>query len=310
MRIAFGILAVVWTFALLPDLYELFGANGVISQHPGFSYQWGVFDQWPSDTALLTGWVVLLISSVALTVGWHSRLAAIVVFVLIGSFVRRDPWVFNAGDGVVMIVSLVLALSSCGSALSLDQWRRTGKFWTAQLRAPWPTRLLQIQMTLIYLASVQAKLAGKAWLEGSAVSYAWRSDSTFAQLSPPQWISTNAYLSNFVSWGTILLELAIAILVWNRRLRPWVLLGGVVLHLGITVSLSVGFFSLAMFVLYAAFIPSDAIGRFPDVVRRRYESLRRMPRRSPSRPFVDHSDAEIKAAADGRASSEDQGAHQ
>jgi hypothetical protein len=53
------------------------------------------------------------------------------------------------------------------------------------------------------------------------------------------------------------IELSLALLVWNRRLRPWVLSAGVLLHLGVDWSLRVGFFSLAVFVLFIAFIPPD-----------------------------------------------------
>lgn len=267
VRIAFGVVVAAWTLALLPDLYQLFGAQGVVPQHPRFDYEWSVFAIWPGDTALLVGWVLLLVSSLALAVGWHSRLAAVLVFVLVQSFVRRDPFVFNAGDAIVVLVALVLALSSCGAALSLDQRRRTGAFWSAQDRAPWPVRLLQVQLSLIYLVSVQAKLSGESWLEGSAVSYAWRTDGRWAFLPAPEWLAANALIVNALTWGTLIVELAIAVLVWNRRLRLPVLGAGVIMHLAMMINLNIGFFSLAMFVLYLAFIPWETVQRMPAWVK-------------------------------------------
>jgi hypothetical protein len=279
VRMAFGALAVAWTFALLPDLYELFGEHGVIPQPPRARYEWSVFEVWTGDKALLIGWVVLLVSAIAMTVGWHSRLAAILVFVLIHSFMARDRWVFNAGDALVTLEALFLALSSCGAALSLDQRRRTGSFWSAQCRAPWPIRLMQVQLSVIYLAAAQSKLAGRAWLDGSAVSYAWRTDQSWALFPAPQWLTANAILVNMATWGTVLVELAIAILVWNRQWRPWVLSAGVVLHLMIMVNLSIGFFSLAMFVLYLAFVPWEAVERLPDALKTRLTRLPTFSRR-------------------------------
>ena len=269
VRIAFGLVVAAWTLALLPDLYQLFGAQGVVPRHPRFDYEWSVFAIWPGDTALLIGWVVLLVSALALAVGWHSRLAAVLVFVLVQSFVRRDPYVFNAGDAIVVLVALVLALSSCGAALSLDQRRRTGAFWSAQDRAPWPVRLLQVQLSLIYLVSVQAKLSGDSWLEGSAVTYAWRTDGRWAFLPAPEWLAANALMVNALTWGTLIVELAIAVLVWNRRLRLPVLGAGVVMHLAMMINLNIGFFSLAMFVLYLAFVPWDTVARMPAWVKRK-----------------------------------------
>jgi Vitamin K-dependent gamma-carboxylase len=280
VRIAFGVVAVAWTVALLPDLYRVFGEQGAAPQYRLRDYQWSVFEAWPGDTALLTGWVLLLLSAIAMTVGWHSRFAAILLFVLIHSFHRRGVYIVNAGDSIIIIVALILALSSCGAALSLDQRRRTGSFWSAQTRAPWPIRLMQVQLSVIYLVSVQAKLSGgRSWADGSATSYAWRTDGRWALLPAPEWLAANATLVNAVTWGTLLIELAIAVLVWNRRWRFWVLAAGVVMHLTMMVTMNVGFFSLAMFVLYVAFVPWEAVQAMPGKLNSRW---RNHPRSSAS----------------------------
>ncbi len=262
VRMAFGVVVIGWTLSLLPDLHQLFGPNGIAPQQPGGAFQWGVFAIWTSDRALLVGWAVLLVSSVALTVGWHSRLAALGVFVLILSFQHRDPWVFNSGDFVVRIEALFLVLSPCGAALSLDQRRGTGTFWSAQQRPRWPVRLMQVQMSLIYLASALAKLNGAAWPQGTAVSYALRLEDMLL-LPTPHWLTNSALLINAATWAILAVELSLAILVWNRRLRPWVLTAGVVMHTAIMVTITVGFFTLAMFVLYLAFIPPETVQHLP-----------------------------------------------
>jgi Vitamin K-dependent gamma-carboxylase len=266
IRIAFGAIVVAWTVSLLPDLYDLFGGHGVAPHQPAVADQWGVFKTFTSDQALFIGWVVLLVCAVALTVGWHSRLAALAVFVLIVSFEYRDPSVFNSGDNLIRIEALILVLSPCGAALSLDQRRSTGSFWSAQTRAVWPLRLLQIQLSLIYLATFQIRLSGHAWPQGTALSYALRL-SDMLILPSPHWLTTNALLMNAATWGAMLLELSIGILVWNRRLRPWVLAAGVVLHSTIMITVAVGFFTPAMFVLYLAFVPADTVRRLPGRIK-------------------------------------------
>ena len=126
IRIAFGALMVAWTVSLLPNLNDLFGEHGVMPRQPSIAFQWGIFEIWTSDHALLIGWAVLLVSAIALTVGWHSRLAALAVFVLVVSFTYRDPWVLNSGDSLLHVEALILALSPCGAALSLDRRRSAG----------------------------------------------------------------------------------------------------------------------------------------------------------------------------------------
>jgi hypothetical protein len=260
IRIAFGVVAIGWTISLLPDLYQLFGPHGIVPQQYGDAFNWGVFAIGNSDRALLIGWVVLLVSSVVLTIGWHSRLAALVVFILILSFQHRDPWVWNSGDVVVRIEALVLALSPCGAALSLDQACSTGTFWSAQQHPQWPVRLLQVQLSLVYLASALTKINGNAWPRGTAVSYALRLQD-LVLLPAPHWLTNSALLMNAASWSTIAVELSLAILVWNRRLRPWVMAAGVLMHTIIMATIAVGFFTLAMFVLYLAFVPPETVQR-------------------------------------------------
>jgi hypothetical protein len=262
IRIAFGAIAIAWTVSLLPDLNDFFGSDGVLPRQPAVPFEWGVFEFWTDDRALAIGWAVLLLSAIAMTIGWHSRLAALIVFVLIMSFEFRNTYIFNSGDNLLRVEALFLALSPCGAALSLDQKRMTGSFWTAQIRAPWLVRLLQIQLSLIYLATFQIRMTGEKWPQGTAMSYALRLEDMLI-IPAPQWISTNALLMNVATWGTLVLELLIGVLVWNRRCRPVVLAAGVVLHSIIMITVAVGFFTPAMFVLYLAFMSPETVRRLP-----------------------------------------------
>jgi hypothetical protein len=286
VRIGFGAVVVVWTLTLLPELSRVFGKQGAAPAYAPLDYQWSGFEVWSGDRALLIGWTLLLLSAIAMTVGWHSRITAVIVFVLIMSFYRRAAYIFNAGDAIITIVALILALSCCGAALSLDQRRRTGSFWSAQTLAPWPIRLLQVQLSLIYLVSVQAKLSGgKSWADGSAVFYAWRTDGRWALLPTPEWLSANAILVNALTWGTLVIELAIAVLVWNRRWRFWVLAAGVVMHVAMMLNMNVGFFSVAMFVLYLAFVPPDALQTMPENLKTRWRDRGRSSESPPAQPI-------------------------
>lgn len=266
VRIAFGALVVAWTLSLLPSLYDYFGADGLSRPGDVGRYRWSLFEVWPSDKFLVMGWIVLMLAAIALAAGWHSRIAAALVFVLVLSFDRRNPAIFNSGDMLVRVEAFLVALAPTGAALSLDQRRRTGEFFSAQLRQRWALRLLQCQLSLIYLATVRAKLSGTTWPDGTAVAYALQLWDMLL-LPVPDFIRTNALLMNIATWGTVLVETAIPILVWNRRMRPWVLAAGVLLHTGIMVTMAVGFFTPAMFVLYLAFIPSATAERLVDRLR-------------------------------------------
>lgn len=261
VRIAFGVMIVGWGLSLLPDLDDFFTSGGVIVHPTADPFEWGVFQHTSGDRAVLIGWLVLLLAAVALTVGWHSRAAAVIVFVLVLSFQNRNPLIFNAGDILIRVEALLIALAPSGAGLSFDERRRTGSFWSAQTRAPWPLRLLQIQLTVVYVATFAARMTGDKWPAGTALSYALRLEDMLI-LRVPQLISGSPLLMNVGTWAVLVGELLIGILIWNRRCRPIVAMIGTALHLAIMVTIAVGFFSPAMLLLYLAFLPADMAERW------------------------------------------------
>lgn len=268
LRIAFGALMFFWALETGQSLYARFGVTGFYPHPPSDPFLWSIFKIYPSDSALLVGWLVLMASSVALMVGWHSRLAAILVFILVFSFERRDPWIFNAGDGLIRIMSFLVALAPSGAALSLDQRRRTGTFWSAQERNLWTLRLMQVYVSVIYLSTALAKLQGDTWQNGTAVAYTLRLDDMLI-LPVPWFVSDTPLIANVLTWATLLTELSIGLLVWNKRWRARVLFAGVLLHLSIMLTVVIGFFSIAMFVLYLAFVPTERAKAIADAMARR-----------------------------------------
>ena len=115
---------------------------------------------------------------------------------------------------------------------------------------------------------MRSKLSGHAWSDGTAVSYALRLDDMLL-LPTPDVFSTNPLIVNVATWGTVALELSLGILVWNKRLRPWVLAAGVMMHTTIALTINVGFFSPAMMVLYLAFVPATLVRDLPGTIRQR-----------------------------------------
>ena len=279
VRIAFGLVMVGWCVSLAPVLFSVFGREGVLTAQPrtreAGRATWGLLGLFPSNAAVVALFAITLAASVCLVLGYRTRLAAVLVFLGVLSFERRNPWVFDSGDGLLRIIAFYLALAPAGASLSLDRLRRAREwFWESPLRAPWALRLMQVQLSIVYLATVWAKTRGTAWNDGTAVSFALRIKD-LERLPVPHELTTSVLASNVMTYGTLAIELAIAILVWNRRARPWVLGAGVALHIGIAYSIKVGFFSLAMFVLYLAFLPPDTASRLIRAVHERLHLPRR-----------------------------------
>lgn len=266
-RIAFGLLVSAWTISLAPNLFAFFGPDGI---DPGQSEraagEWGLLAGTASPTAVVGVFLATLAGAVALTIGWHARIAAVVVFMGIVSIDQRNALIGNSGDGLLRNLAFYCMLAPTGAALSIDRLRTArGAIWRFPARAPWALRLIQIQLSVAYLSAVWQKVQGETWRDGTAVSYALRIEDV-RRLPTPEFLTQSILVTEVLTFGTLGLELALGILVWNRVLRPWVMAMGIAMHIMIEYGIMVGFFGLAMLVTYLAFLsPATASRLILDV---------------------------------------------
>ena len=273
VRIAYGTVLLAWCALMAFDVIAFFSRSGLLAERVGRPWSWSLLDVFRSDAAVLALFAVLVVAAACLVVGYHTRLAAVVAFVALLSFERRNLVVLNSADTLLRLFGLYLALAPAGVALSVDRWRtERERFWEFPLRAPWALRLVQLQVSAMYLFTVWLKARGDTWNDGTAVSYSLRVEEV-TRFDIPGWITESAVLMNLLTYGTLAVELALAVLIWNRRARPWVIAAGVALHLMIQLTIMVGLFSVTVFIGYLAFVP-------PETMTVRLERLRHRLRRS------------------------------
>lgn len=269
IRIAFGSVILGWALSLWPDLFTFFSDDGVLPEHPSLTgWAWGLLEVSSSDPVVLILWIAMVLAAIGLVLGIAPRLMCAVILIAIVSFLRRNPYIDNSGDLLLRNWAFLFLFLPMGAAVTLPGWiRDRDAVWTFPERPVWPLRLVQMQLSLGYLFSAWEKVPGDTWLDGTAVGYALRIGD-LVRFRVPEAVIDNLILVNLLTYGTLALELALAILVWNRRLRPWLLVAGVGLHLGIHLTLEVGFFSWGMLVGYLAFVPARALERASSRVRR------------------------------------------
>jgi hypothetical protein len=285
VRIAFGLVVLCWTAAIGHDLFAFYSSSGLLERQQDLdqvvgSWAWGPLGTFTSDTALVVMYLALFVASLMLLVGLKTRLASVMVFLGLMALTRRNIWVLDSGDPLLRSIAFFLMFAPSGAALSLDRYlavrRGRAEPWSFPQRAPWALRLLQIQLSILYLSAVWFKVGGETWRDGTAVSYALRIEN-LQRFPLPDALTTSELASNVLTFGTLAVELALGILVWNRRLRPWVLLAGVGLHLGIDYAIRVGFFSYGILVLYIAFVPPVTMDRWVLALRDRLARGRAAP---------------------------------
>jgi hypothetical protein len=277
LRIACALLTLGWALSLLPDAQAFLADDGLTSGPVDGSAGWWTVTGLPAYGGVLglIGFALLLL------VGWHTRVAAVVVAVGLIALQRRDVYVLNSGDLLLRELAVFVALMPSGECWSLDARRRGA----AALRAPWGLRLLQVQVSVLYLFSVVAKLGGRSWQDGSAVGQALQLED-LQRLEVPLAVATSVTVSALLTYGTLLAEAFLVVGLWLPRTRWWAMAAGVSIHLGIEATLLIGWFSLAVIACYLAFVPAEVLRRVVGrVVPGRGEPAR-MGAPSPPEPGV------------------------
>ena len=261
-RIVFGLLLFNWFWQLFPNLTAFFTDEGILPRHElALTYPDRLSllnlsgDWWP--VAIL--WAVSCLVALAVTVGWHTRLACLLAFVLVSSFSWRDPLILDGSDFVFRVVPLWLAFTPAGARWSIDARRRgppAARGWAL------PIRILELQIAWIYLATGLEKLGGIDWIEGTAAYYALQLEHTFAR----PWahaFAVDPVVSHAISWYTVAVELSFLPLAMlpSRMTRLIGSLSTAAMQLGILVLMNVGNFPMVMLAACVLFVPCDWIHR-------------------------------------------------
>ena len=256
VRVAFGALVTLWTLSLAPDLAAFFSTAGVIGDDlpRGGNGTWSLLWIDHSETAVAAVYLALLAGGVGILLGWHSRVCAAVVFVALTSLARANPYVLNSGDTLIRVLAFYLMLAPSGMEFSLDRRRaRHRGHDLASTHPAWPLRLIQIQVSVMYASAVWSKLQGPTWRDGTAVVLRHAPPGPRALPRCRSCWRRSPLLAQLATYGTLVVESGLALLVWYPRTRIPALAAGVLLHLSIDASIRVGFFTLAVFVAYLSF---------------------------------------------------------
>ena len=266
VRVAWGAVMAIWAISLLPDIDPFFTEGDLLYERTLSKGAWNVLPHIGWDHAALATCLLLLVASLSTMVGLRTRLSAAVAVLCLIVLQRANTTIFNSGDLLLRQLGIAVLLAPSGALWSVDAVlaRRRGRA-VATRRAPFAMRLLQLELCIGYLLSAWSKSRGSTWHEGTAMALSMRIED-LQRFVAPEWLFDQSVLLNLVTWAALAFEATFIAIVWPRRLRLWVLAAGVAFHLGIDVFLDIGFFSLAIWITYLAFLPNEiadrVVGRF------------------------------------------------
>ncbi|MBX9570189.1 MAG: HTTM domain-containing protein [Candidatus Obscuribacterales bacterium] len=195
-----------------------------------------------------------LLASLTLLVGWHSRISAILCFVILESLMHRNPFILSSSDELMSQMFFYVLISNSGLGLSFDS--RNRNLDSSNKVSPWAQRLLQIQICIVYLQTFWFKVVQPDWQSGNVIYYVLRTKE-IANFPLPDFIANSPEICRYLTWTALLMELIIPVLIWWSPIRRIVMFLAILFHLSMEYCLTIPFFQPLMIVGLLSFAEDE-----------------------------------------------------
>jgi hypothetical protein len=220
----------------------------------------------------------ILVSMFLFTIGFCTRVTSVITWLAAVSYIQRSWATVFGMDTISNLLLIYLMVGPSGAAYSIDSWLKRRRLAKAGQGLPpgihpvpeplagatFALRLMQINFCFVYLASAMSKLQGSTWWNATAI-WSVTANPEFNPMNMDLYMQWITFLAKHrLAWEfvmtsgvlfTLFIELALPFLVWIPRMRPYMILCSVALHVGIGLIMGLATFSLLMLTMVLSFIP-------------------------------------------------------
>ena len=269
-RIFYGLCILMTLLLLHGDWLQWFGVNGWVTLRTVQELEPGsrlnLFAILPSDDTWISGFFWFSFGcATLLTLGFWTRCTSALTFLCIASLQQRNLLIMHGGDTFLRVTGFFLIFAPAGSRFSLDAFFRNRGLPEAsksESRPPWAQRMIQGELSLLYVVSFLWKLKGDSWLNGRAVYYVFHLQD-LVRFPVPNWLMLPIAL-RLATWMTMVLELALGTAIWWKPVRYPLLFLGLAFHLALEYSLNIPMFQWDVLTAYVLFISAADLTKWNE----------------------------------------------
>src|SRR6266568_3335340 len=266
LRIGLGLQVAAYTLFLRNDWHYLFASSGkgLVGREVGEAitsfdsplipkFGWlialGRSVNMSEEAVLSVAWACLLSAGCFLLLGLFCRPAAIIAWFLHLCATESGGLLAYGADNFMTTALFYLMLSPLPDRYSFDHWVLKTKPRNPQLLGFW-RRVLQVHLCFVYFIGGLAKCLGNGWWNGSNL---WRSliRPPFNLVSPDILVRFKSVLPA-LGISICLIELGYPFFIWIKKTRFVWLVGILVMHIAIGLTMGLYLFALVMIVLNLA----------------------------------------------------------
>jgi hypothetical protein len=244
----------------------------------GFVYGWADLLPTFSGEVVVVLHTVLLLTLIASSIGWCTRLSLGLSTVLYVYLNMLDAVSTITKYSVIAShVMLLLTLSQCGAVWSVDSWlkgyRRRKNPWPGEPAVPWPKfpvwpqRLMQLMIGLVYLGAAVTKMHTPEFFSGDQMTY-WMLSNVNYHNPGGEFLSQYPSLVVTSGYFVIVWEILFLFLAWKGLGRKIMIPLGLVFHIMTLITLGLLAFPAVCGAIYFAFLGEEDFRRFGVHLRR------------------------------------------
>lgn len=253
-RIALGTLLLVDLALRSRNLTEFYTDSGVLPREAFFADYANIYTIHALSGDAWFQWLLFLVAgafAIALIVGYRTRLATFVSWLLLLSLHIRNPMILNGGDSLLRMLCFWAMFVPLGDRWSIDASRTDND---RSVVATIGTMALLLQVVLMYVTNAVHKVQGELWLEGEALPYIFGADQ-FTILLGNHLVEFPALL-RVMTYAWLVLIVASPLLILATGVpRAALATAFVGMHLGMLVTLRIDLFPLIVVAGLVPFYP-------------------------------------------------------
>lgn len=194
---------------------------------------------------------IFIIIMLLVVVGWRPRITGILHYFIVYS-IHGNAIVIDGGEHIAsLIVFWLIPITLCDPRKShwslLDNHSKINVY---QKFISWLFfKIIKVQVAIIYANAAIARLKNPEWIDGTALYY-FLTDILLGHSPYLSWLIVPIIESELVvlmTWGTTIVELVLfAGLFASNKIKKYILALGLLLHLGIAVTIGIVTFSIVM----------------------------------------------------------------
>jgi len=261
VRVGIAAVVLIDVCRRIPDLFLFYGDGGVFPVSYAYTFwtsdwMWSLHLLGGGAPTLLTAlFVIETLAAVALLIGFYTRIATIVLWVLVVSLHNANPLILQGEDVLLRVTLFVSMFLPLGAVYSLDRFRQGNRLAENMVLSGWTVAYL-LQLGFLYFF-VSIYKHSPEWVGGTAAYYALSLDQ-YATHFGRYLLQFPSFLV-FTTYSILIFQsLALFLLfspVYTTVIRVVTVLGLMIMHASFAASMHLGMFSSMSIVALCGFLP-------------------------------------------------------